>query len=683
MTGFKSTRRPLSILLSVLIILLSLAAAGAFSISASAYVPTTLYVTISDHWNEATARYAAYFMTSDDNGNTWVDMTSVSGVSKMYKCSVPTTKTWDRVLIGRFDSTKPSNTFDRPPLWNQTTDIKFSTNSTGNNHITVSNTGGDENKGYDRVNGTWSTYTEPTYSIKLTGSTDKAGLKPSGTSVTATFEGVDVGSRQYTVLYNNSQVASGTVTITEPYAKVTITYNTSTKKVTTPVPEYPEYHVIGSISNASPIDTYKMKYVSTAKRYELTISDKNSGSYNYQIRKAYKNSNPLTSTLTSLPITKNNTTVTFWANPTATNITPSSSTYGYSLNPLYTATLDGYGIDENMTLSGTYYTATFEHVKQGDITYYLDKNGTSSHLNSSSTTLKVDEWDSTVTLRLNSAGTFSSDYQLITPPKYVIWDGANGLSKNTEPNSTDPNYNFKYDSANDIYTLPNAFEVAENGSYTYKISKDGATDVEETVSVPHDYSSVTVTCTVKGNSKEDITGKATPTPPKYTYNETEFTEDSANNNYFSLTISNLTANQNKFEIKRNGTTFETVSVEGEVKAKASITIYYDESTHKLAYKLQQPPEDNPHYGDINNDKKYNVIDAYIIRKIVDAGDDNTKLQDIGLDKGTDSLEYKLADVNESGAVDDKDLELINDYIVGNIEAGASGGNKIKDEYIAP
>ncbi len=87
----------------------------------------------------------------------------------------------------------------------------------------------------------------------------------------------------------------------------------------------------------------------------------------------------------------------------------------------------------------------------------------------------------------------------------------------------------------------------------------------------------------------------------------------------------------------------------------------------MRFMKEYESDSSRHYGDVNGDGEYNVIDAYIIRKIIDAGENLTS---IGIN--TDSIEYKLADIvydpssADEFSVDQDDLDFINNYIVGNI-----------------
>ena len=134
----KQSKRILALVLS-LCLLMSLMPAVVMGAAA-----TTLYVQPNNNWNEAGARFAAYFF---GNGDTWVSCTPVEGADGIYEVEVPAGYT--SVIFCRMNPNNTANSWDNK--WNQTSDLAIPTD--GTNLYTI------EAGTWDNGNGKWSTYT--------------------------------------------------------------------------------------------------------------------------------------------------------------------------------------------------------------------------------------------------------------------------------------------------------------------------------------------------------------------------------------------------------------------------------------------------------------------------------------------------------------------------------------------
>ena len=103
----------------------------------------TLYLKPNSNWTMGGARFAAYFWNS--YGNTWMDMTSVSGHTDLYECVAP--EGYPNVIFCRMNPNTTENNWDN--RWDQTVDLTI---SGSNNHFTVND--GDWNS----ASGSWSTF---------------------------------------------------------------------------------------------------------------------------------------------------------------------------------------------------------------------------------------------------------------------------------------------------------------------------------------------------------------------------------------------------------------------------------------------------------------------------------------------------------------------------------------------
>ena len=103
----------------------------------------TLYMKPNANWNEAGARFAAYFFEGD--ANTWMSMTDADG-DGIYECGVPSG--YSNVIFTRMNPASTDNNWDNK--WNQTADLKIPTD--GTNFYTV------KEGTWDNGGGTWSTF---------------------------------------------------------------------------------------------------------------------------------------------------------------------------------------------------------------------------------------------------------------------------------------------------------------------------------------------------------------------------------------------------------------------------------------------------------------------------------------------------------------------------------------------
>ena len=102
-----------------------------------------LYLQPNANWNQANARFAAYFF---GNGETWVDMTLVEGETNIYAVTVP--NGFASVIFCRMNPGAAANNWDNK--WNQTADLEVPTDGT-NLYTVTENT-------WDKGGGEWSVY---------------------------------------------------------------------------------------------------------------------------------------------------------------------------------------------------------------------------------------------------------------------------------------------------------------------------------------------------------------------------------------------------------------------------------------------------------------------------------------------------------------------------------------------
>ena len=102
-----------------------------------------LYLQPNANWNQANARFAAYFF---GNGETWVDMTLVEGETNIYAVTVP--NGFASVIFCRMNPGAAANNWDNK--WNQTADLEVPTDGT-NLYTVTENT-------WDKGGGVWSVY---------------------------------------------------------------------------------------------------------------------------------------------------------------------------------------------------------------------------------------------------------------------------------------------------------------------------------------------------------------------------------------------------------------------------------------------------------------------------------------------------------------------------------------------
>lgn len=123
-----------------------------------------VYLKPNGNWKADGARFAAYFyVSSDGNKNTWVDMT-ITNEDGVYYCQYPSDKNYDHVTFGRMNGSTTANNWDN--RWDQTNGMSL---YSGENYFTI-NEGqwggnGNDNSG---ATGTWSyKFSAPTYDVTL------------------------------------------------------------------------------------------------------------------------------------------------------------------------------------------------------------------------------------------------------------------------------------------------------------------------------------------------------------------------------------------------------------------------------------------------------------------------------------------------------------------------------------
>lgn len=109
-----------------------------------------VYVTVHNDWRSDNARFAAYFW--NNSGNTWADMTEVSGQQNMFTCSIP--DGYSNVLFCRMNPAANAN--DWGNMWNQTVDL----NLADGNHFTINNPWDGASEG--KATGSWDSFSGTT-----------------------------------------------------------------------------------------------------------------------------------------------------------------------------------------------------------------------------------------------------------------------------------------------------------------------------------------------------------------------------------------------------------------------------------------------------------------------------------------------------------------------------------------
>ena len=177
--------------------------------------PTYLYLKPNSNWEQANARFAAYFF---GNGNTWVDMTDVGCNRDYYRCEMPVG--YPNVIFCRMDPSKAENNWDNK--WNQTANLTIPTD--GKNLFTVPSSSW--NDATDTQN--WSTDSVPEYAITLTQATG-------GTINITPQSPVEVNTEVTVTMTPNEGYTfkSGTITI-DKNAKQNITESESTHTICGP-----------------------------------------------------------------------------------------------------------------------------------------------------------------------------------------------------------------------------------------------------------------------------------------------------------------------------------------------------------------------------------------------------------------------------------------------------------------
>ena len=126
-----------------------------------------VYLKPNGNWKTGGARFAAYFyVSSDGNKNTWVDMT-ITNEDGVYYCQYPSDQNYDNVIFGRMNGSTTANNWDN--RWDQTNGMSL---YSGENYFTIDEGqwGGNGNEG-SGATGKWSyKFSEPTYDVTLNSS---------------------------------------------------------------------------------------------------------------------------------------------------------------------------------------------------------------------------------------------------------------------------------------------------------------------------------------------------------------------------------------------------------------------------------------------------------------------------------------------------------------------------------
>lgn len=146
-TSLKNTKRLLSILLCLCMMLSILPATWITASAVNMSGGEVLYLKPNGNWLQANARFAAYFYGT---GNAWASMTPVEADSGVYKVTVPN-GSWTNVIFCRMNPANPANNWDNK--WNQSGDLEYD----GTKNLCAIKAGQ-----WDcGTNVTWSAYVEP------------------------------------------------------------------------------------------------------------------------------------------------------------------------------------------------------------------------------------------------------------------------------------------------------------------------------------------------------------------------------------------------------------------------------------------------------------------------------------------------------------------------------------------
>ncbi len=189
-----------------------------------------LYLKPNSNWKTDNAWFAAYFF---GNGEKWVKMTAVSGQSGVYEVTVPTDKTYPKVIFCRMNSAKTALSWDSK--WNQTGDLTIPAET--NNCFTLAS-----NAAWDGATTTWGHFEVSVTSVTLNKSsvtltkgtveTLTATIAPTNatykditwssnatgvaTVVNGKITAVAAGTATITAKSHNNKTATCTVTVKEP-----------------------------------------------------------------------------------------------------------------------------------------------------------------------------------------------------------------------------------------------------------------------------------------------------------------------------------------------------------------------------------------------------------------------------------------------------------------------------------
>ncbi len=597
MKKVKAAKRPLSMLLSLVVLISSLFVTIPFAINAGAAKNDVIYFERPSIWTDTTV-YIHVWENSTGSAETGTykttKMTSLGGNIYSYKI---TSDNSDRCLFVNEDETC------------KTKDLEL---SGGNKIYKITNT---SNK--TQLSGSWSSYTPPS----------------TGGGTTS-----DSGSYQI--------VGSGFTGAT---------WETSSAK--------------------------NLSYSSAYSRYEVSLSGLTVGSTNeYKLIRDRGYYNDFSEAFgligeNNLSFKAYDTTCTVWFKPKK-----GAKTYTYGTD---------YGVEFSFVVS-------------------LDGAATAKALKTSNAKLDIEFSDinkinsNTLTVKRNSAGTTLTRSITITQYGAKV-SGTYDLSKSSSPYSGTvayPTYKawgtgaLSNADANNAQTL--AFSAGEysmtaakvkKGDYVYNIGMVPAGNLTteapsvdlttaQAYEVAHNNSSVKLSYKVTGWNATDRkpVGEATitVTAPEYTLSGDGIEGDVKLNESNSYKTEEFTQNAGtyKVDMKLGSDTIKSVTYTVD-KDNSTVTLSYSDDTDELTADIVPPeepePSDKATYGDLNSDKSINSIDAYIVRKIAKK------------ELTPDPIQKALADVDNSGDVDEEDVKLLNEYIVGIKREDADNG-RIGDEY---
>ncbi len=241
------------------------------SLTAMAATPEKLFLKPNSNWTIDGARFAAYFF---GNGEKWVSMTKVAGEIDLYEVTVPTDKSYPKVIFCRMNPSASANNWSNK--WNQTGDLTIPTD--GKNLFTVLS------GSWDGATTTWSKYAQI---LTFTASATEVDVN---TSITFTTTVENANSTDVVYKCNGTAISNPWTPTEGGVYTITANLDGATSK-SVKVTVYATIYFDNTISGWSNVYAYCWNSVSDENAawpgVKLTNPTKNV--YTYKTTKAYKN----------------------------------------------------------------------------------------------------------------------------------------------------------------------------------------------------------------------------------------------------------------------------------------------------------------------------------------------------------------------------------------------------------